>query len=145
MKLEELRVYNLSMDIGQAVWDVVSEWKYFERDTVGKQWVRAADSIAANISEGFGRYHFKENKQFLYYARGSFNETMTWMSKALDRNLLDAATGERIHSYMDNLGPQLNSYIRSIGPGAGHVYEPQAEYYTNQEGHFRFSNLDETE
>jgi four helix bundle protein len=37
----------------------VIKWDYFLKDTIGKQLVKAADSVAANLSEGFGRYHFK--------------------------------------------------------------------------------------
>ncbi|HJN06976.1 MAG TPA: four helix bundle protein, partial [Bacteroidales bacterium] len=60
MNLEELRVYELSMELGDNVWSIVERWNYFQKDTVGKQLVRSADSIAANLSEGFGRFHFKE-------------------------------------------------------------------------------------
>ncbi len=35
------------------------------------QFRRAAVSIAANIAEGFGRFHYKENLKFQYNARGS--------------------------------------------------------------------------
>lgn len=77
MKLEELNVYNLSMELGEIIWGIVEKWNYFEKDTIGKQLVRAADSIAANIAEGYGRYHFKENKQFCFYSRGSLFETKT--------------------------------------------------------------------
>jgi len=62
MKLEDLQVYQLSMEIGEKVWKIVSQWKYFERDSLGKQLVRSADSVAANISEGFGRFHYTENR-----------------------------------------------------------------------------------
>ena len=50
--------------------------------------MEAADSIAANISEGHGRYFFKENRNFCYYARGSLVETKTWLFKARTRNLI---------------------------------------------------------
>ncbi|MDH3800973.1 MAG: four helix bundle protein, partial [Deltaproteobacteria bacterium] len=60
MKLEDLQVYQLAMDIGERVWEIVLEWNYFARDTIGKQLVKAADSVAANISEGWGRYYYKE-------------------------------------------------------------------------------------
>ena len=53
MKLEELQVYQLSMEIGESVWIIVKDWNYFEKDTIGKQLVRAVDSVAANLSEGF--------------------------------------------------------------------------------------------
>ena len=60
MKLEELNIYKISMEISDEIWNLVKDWKYFEKDTIGKQLVRAVDSISANISEGYGRYHFKE-------------------------------------------------------------------------------------
>ena len=62
MKLEEIRTYQLAMEMGERVWDIVIKWNYFEKDTVGKQLVKAADSVAANLSEGYGRFYYKENK-----------------------------------------------------------------------------------
>ena len=53
MKLEELNVYRLSMEMAERIWEIVLKWDYFQKDTMGKQLVRAADSIAANLSEGF--------------------------------------------------------------------------------------------
>jgi four helix bundle protein len=50
-------------------------WKYFEKETVGKQLVQASDNIGANISEGAGRKTPKDNQRFIRIARGSFNET----------------------------------------------------------------------
>jgi four helix bundle protein len=52
MELDELRVYQLAMDVGERVWEAVDGWSYFAKDTVGKQLVKAADSVAANLSEG---------------------------------------------------------------------------------------------
>ncbi len=48
MTLDELKVYELSMDIAEEVWSIVNKWDYFAKDTVGKQLVRAIDSVAAN-------------------------------------------------------------------------------------------------
>jgi four helix bundle protein len=54
MKLKELQLYQLSMDLGEQIWIVVNKWNYFEKDTIGKQLVRSANSVPANLSEGFG-------------------------------------------------------------------------------------------
>ncbi len=83
MEIEDLKIYSMSLDLSNRIWKDVRSWDYFSKNTIGKQLVRAADSIAANISEGFGRFHFKEEKQFLYYARGSLSETKTFITIVL--------------------------------------------------------------
>ena len=72
---ENLRVYQLAEAIADVIWEVVSKWNNFDKDTVGKQIVKSADSIGANIAEGSGRYGVLDNKRFVYFARGSLNET----------------------------------------------------------------------
>jgi len=115
MKLEELQVYSLSMDIAERIWTIVIEWDYFLKDTIGKQLIRAADSVAANLSEGYGRYHFKENMNFSYYSRGSLYETKTWLTKAYNRKLITDETFQSFINEIDNIGVKLNNYIKSIG------------------------------
>jgi four helix bundle protein len=88
VKIDELEIYNLSIQLGDDIWNMVAKWDYFSKDTIGKQLVRSADSISANISEGFGRYFYKENKLFCYYSRGSILETQTWLTKAYNRKLI---------------------------------------------------------
>ena len=54
--LEKLDVYNLAENFSDTIWNIVGKWNGFEKDTIGKQIVRAADSISANIAEGYGRF-----------------------------------------------------------------------------------------
>ena len=115
MKLEELRVYHLSMEIGDKVWNIVISWDYFARDTIGKQLVRAADSVASNLSEGFGRYHYRENINFCYYSRGSLFETKTWIKKAYNRELIDKKNFQSLIEQLDDIGVKLNNYVKTIG------------------------------
>ncbi len=115
MQLKELNVYQLAMDVGESVWAIVGKWDFFAKDTVGKQLVKAADSIAANISEGFGRFHYKENRQFCYYSRGSLFETRTWLNKSLHRQLISNTNFEVLENKLNLLGRRLNTYITSIG------------------------------
>jgi len=84
-------------------------------DTLGKQFVRAADSVAANLSEGFGRFYYKENKQFCYYSRGSLYETLTWLTKAQNRGLIKEEDFHSMRKDIDTIGLKLNNYINSIG------------------------------
>lgn len=80
--------------------------------------VRAADSVASNLSEGFGRFFYKENKQFCFYARGSLCETKTWLTKVNNRKLLTNDAYISLESDITRLGKKLNAYIKSIGKKA---------------------------
>jgi four helix bundle protein len=124
MNLEDLKVYNLSLELGEQVWNIVDKWNFFHKDTIGKQLVRSTDSIAANLSEGFGRYHFKENKNFSYYSRGSLYETKTWLTKAHSRKLIEDEVFLRMVSNIEVIGKMLNAYIKSIG----NIEEPTEGY-----------------
>jgi four helix bundle protein len=115
MKLDELQVYQLSMELGEKIWSIIEKWNYFERDTIGKQLIRAVDSVAANLSEGFGRYYYKEEKQFCYYSRGSLFETNTWITKAFKRDLIDDERYNSLIKEINHIGVKLNNYIKSIG------------------------------
>jgi four helix bundle protein len=115
MDLNELNVYKLSNEIADEVWNEVIKWDYFCRSTIGMQLVKAADSISANIAEGFGRYSYKENKQFCYYSRGSVFETKNWLHKASVRNLINKNCYQELSVKLDIIGVKLNNYINTIG------------------------------
>ena len=115
VKLEDLQVYQLSMEIAERIWKIVVEWDYLAKETIGKQLIKAADSMAANLSEGFGRYFYKENKQFCYYSRGSLFETKTWLKKAQLRDLIDDQKFIQLNKDLDMIAIKLNNYINTIG------------------------------
>lgn len=115
MELENLNVYELSIKLGEDIWKIVNNWNNFEKDTIGKQIIKSADSVAANISKGFGRYHYKETKSFGYYSRGSLFETKTWLRKAFNRNLIEPEFYSPLISDIELIGKMLNNYIKSIG------------------------------
>jgi len=73
--LKDLKVYQTAEELSDMIWNIVVKWDHFAKMTLGKQLVESADAICANIAEGFGRYHFKENRNFCYDARGSLEET----------------------------------------------------------------------
>lgn len=109
--LEKLEVFQIANSIGEIVLNVIEEWTYFAKDTIGKQFVRSADSISANIAEGYGRYFYKENIQFCYYSRGSLIETKVWMYKAKKRSLICESDYDDLDKKIDLLLKKLNGYI----------------------------------
>ncbi len=114
-KIEELDVYNLAEEISDEIWNIVLTWDLFAKDTVGKQICRAADSISANIAEGYGRFHFKENKNFCYYSRGSVLEVKSFLRKSRQRNLITEEQYSVLIKKLEIVHIKLNSYIKFIG------------------------------
>jgi len=112
---ENLRVYQLAEQLADEIWNIVLRWDTFARDTVGRQVVRSADSIGANIAEGTGRHSFQDNRRFVRVARGSLYETQHFLRRAFNRKLLSPGDVKKVKPLVDNLAPQLNSYLKSIG------------------------------
>jgi four helix bundle protein len=111
---EDLRILQTAEEIADGIWLEVVEWKPFAQEVVGTQLARAADSIGANIAESFGRFHFGEKLQFLYYARGSLFETKYWLNRALKRRLMKAEQVQACATQLTNLARQLNAFAGGL-------------------------------
>ncbi len=112
---ENLDIYKLSEILADEIWEIVWSWGHLAQDTVGKQIIRSADSIGANIAEGSGRGSNQEYRRFLKIVRGSLNETRHWLRRAYKRNLLSEAQINTLLPIIEKLTPKLNAYLRSIG------------------------------
>lgn len=111
--LTDLRVYQLSEQLADKIWFAYDKWSIKVQRTVGLQIIDSSDSIAANISEGYGRYSTSDRKKFYIYARGSFEETKTWLRKLFRRKII---SGKEMNEYaliINDLGPQLNAFINT--------------------------------
>jgi len=115
LEFESLEVYQLAEKLSDQIWQLVLSWNSFSKDTLGKQLVRSADSIGANIAEGAGRGSYQDNRRFIRIARGSLNETKHWLRRAFKRNLLNEEQVKLLKPLIDELAPRLNAYLRSIG------------------------------
>ena len=119
--LEDLEIYKLALEIGDCVWNMVDKWEYFPKRTVGSQFEEAADSIAANIAEGYGRYFYKDRKQFCYYSRGSLMETKNWLTKSFSRKLIRQDEFDTMIEKLKVLHFKLNNYIKKLKQNTGAV------------------------
>lgn len=113
-ELEDLQVLRMVEGVADALWKDVVQWDHFVRDTVGKQLTRAVDSIGANISESYGRYHFGEKLQFLYFARGSLFETKYWLNRILKRGLMPESQMRDYARQLSEVARTLNAFAASI-------------------------------
>src|SRR3989344_6631320 len=111
LKLENVRAYTISSELADFIWKVVLDWDWFNKRTLGIQWVNSTDSISANVAEGFGRFHKKDKQKFYYNARGSVFESAHWCKKAEKRNLISSKQNEHIMNELRKLPKEINYLI----------------------------------
>jgi len=112
LKLNDIDCYRRAYNLSTYVWNVILQWEWFAKKTLGSQFVRAVDSISANIAEGFGRYHKKDKVKFYRVSFGSLMESLDWNQKAIARKLLTQEEYEHILSELKQLQIEINQLIK---------------------------------
>lgn len=112
LKLNDIDANKIAFNLSNYVWDLILKWDRFNSDTIGKQFVRAVDSISANIAEGFGRYSKKDKVKFYRISFGSMYESLDWNEKALKRKLLIKSDYDYIYSELQKLPKLIHQLIK---------------------------------
>jgi four helix bundle protein len=87
-KFEKLLIWQKAMDFGEDICNLTNTFPAKERYNLSSQILRAADSIALNISEGSIGQSNPEFKKFTGYAIRSLAEVVTCLHKALRRQYI---------------------------------------------------------
>jgi len=75
---------------------------------------RASSSIAANIAEGFSRYHYNDKIRFYHNARGSLSETQNFLFLSKDLSFLNEEEFKHLFGLSEDNGKLINGLVRSI-------------------------------
>ena len=118
LNLFNLEIYKQSHLLGTKCWQIVCRWSIFDRDTIGKQLTRSADSVSLNFCEGYGRYYYNDRKRFCFYSRGSLYETLECLIKAHERNLIHDHEFYTMEKEIEDLGMKLNNFIGKLKDNA---------------------------
>ncbi len=113
LNVTELDVYKLSEELSDLIWYDFDFWDKKVQNTIGYQIIRASDSIAANIAEGYGRFTPPDRKKFYLYSRGSLEETKAWIRKLTRRNVIGETQMAKYQVIIEKLGPKLNAFINA--------------------------------
>ncbi len=112
MELGDLEVYRLARGISKDAWGIYKQFDWqTKKKMIGDQFITAVDSIAANIAEGFGRFHYLDRNKFNYNARGSLFESLHWVDALEERELIEKGEAENLKKGLNSLSVRLNNYI----------------------------------
>lgn len=114
-RLEDLEIYKLSRELSKACWNIYKELDWHAKKIVGDQFIESSDSVGANITEGYGRFHYLDRIKFFYNSRGSLLESRHWFELLEERGLIKI--GELKKEYLSiykELRPKLNGFIESV-------------------------------
>ena len=112
LQLNNIGCYKRAFMLSNYVWNIVVEWDWLAKKTVGAQFISAIDSISANIAEGFGRYGKKDKVKFYHYSFGSVKESLDWNEKSKVRKLLTAEQYKHILAELQVLPKEIHQLIR---------------------------------
>jgi four helix bundle protein len=94
--------------------EVIPNLPHEEKFDLNAQIRRASISITANISEGYGRYHYQEGTRFYRIARGSMYELKDHLISCFDLKYIDRNALLKGISLIENAKVTLNGYIKFV-------------------------------
>jgi len=113
--LENLDVWKEGRKFRKRISELTKRFPEFEKYKLTDQMLRASRSVTANVSEGYGRFHYQENIQFCRQARGSLFELSDHLTVALDEGYMNAEELEDYKKQLFSLMKMINGYIKYLG------------------------------
>ena len=138
--LSKLMVWQKSKDFAKRIYrEVLPALPPEEKWALNQQIRRASVSIFANIAEGHGRYYYQDNVRFCYIARGSLEETLSFLDFCQEMEFINKTLFSSLAKDGEEISRMLNGYIAHIKatkqgvnePGAPRVSEDQIPYITD--------------
>lgn len=112
---EDLEIWQLSIKLAKDVYKLTESFPQTEKYGMSDQIKRAVVSVSTNIAEGFGRFHYKDKKNFLYNARGSLMEVKSLLYLATQLFALPQTHFLDINKQIINVSVKLNNFIQATG------------------------------
>lgn len=107
----ELKVWQEAREFRKEISTVIKKFPDYEKYKLTDQLMRSSRSITANISEGYGRFHYQENIQFCRQSRGSLMESLDHLVCALDEGYINQSTFDQLERHYTRIAKMLNGYI----------------------------------
>jgi len=115
IQLGDLEVYQLARELSKFAWKKFELMTWEDRKIMDFQFVESADSIGANIAEGYERFHYLDRIKFYYNSRGSYNEfRYHWLDLMNERKKITLEEYNYANQISDKFQIKLNNFISSV-------------------------------
>ncbi len=111
-KFEDLIAWQEARKLVNLIYNVTRR-NIFKDFALANQIQRAAVSVMANISEGFGRYSFRDSRQFFTMARGSIAEVQSHLYIILDCGMITNDKFQEIYEQSIKTNKLINGLIKN--------------------------------
>lgn len=108
---EDLEVYKVARELRKKIYQIIKKLPVEEKHNLQSQMRRAALSVTNNIAEGYGRFHYQENIQFLRQSRGSLEELIDDLNVCDDEGYIVKEEIEQLKVESYELLKKINGYI----------------------------------
>ncbi len=112
LRLENLEIYQIARELSKQAWNIYLKLEVDQKIMMGQQFIKSVDSVSANISEGYGRYHFLDKIRFYYNARPSLLESINWLELMNEREIINDNKHELFYNKANELHAKLNAFIK---------------------------------
>jgi len=110
--LKNLEIYQLARELSKIGWEIYETLDWQDKKIIGNQFIRAIDSVGANIAEGYSRYHYLDKIKFYYNARGSLAESCDhWLELFYNRQMINFEKYDKMKRIQKELTIKLNNFI----------------------------------
>ena len=113
-KFEELRTWQLSMELAERVYEIVEKFPSKELYNLSSQSRRSADSVSLNIAEGSAGLSEPEQAKFLRIANRSALEVVTCLIKARRRQYISEVIFVDLYNEYEKLSKMTQTHILSL-------------------------------
>ena len=112
LTLETLEVFKLAKELSSTGWKIYQIIDWRKSKNTKDQFLDSTDSVGANITEGYARFHFLDRIKFYYNARGSLSESADfWLELLHERNIISDQHYHEFKQIAEMLEPKLNNFI----------------------------------
>ena len=111
---KELQIWQMSEILVENVYKQTELFPKSEKFNLVSQLRRSSVSIAGNIAESWGRYHYADKIRVLYIARGEIEELRAYLSISKKLNFIDPLQYIKLENFCEKLITDLNKYKKSL-------------------------------